>query len=82
MKFADDGTTWEQDKDPLMSVQVVCRKAANWVSWCRKWKMSVNFTKTKGTVFSLEQPSNIQLQDRRGNNWLQPNTKDPRHHPR
>ena len=55
MKFADDGTTWEPDKDPLMAVQVVCRKAANWVSWCRKWKMSVNFTKTEGTVFSLEQ---------------------------
>ena len=55
VKFADDGTTWEQDKDPLMAVQVVCRKAANWVSWCRKWKMSVNFTKTEGTVFSLEQ---------------------------
>ena len=55
VKFADDGTDWEQDKDALVAVQLVCRKAVNWVNWRRKWKMSVNFTKTVGTVFSLEQ---------------------------
>ena len=55
VKFADDGTDWEQDKDALVAVQLVCRKAVNWVKWCRKWKMSVNFNKTEGTVFSLEQ---------------------------
>ena len=54
VKFADDGTNWEQDNDPLVAVQDVCQKAVNWVNWCRKWKMYVNFTKTEGTVFSLE----------------------------
>ena len=38
-----------------LSVQVLCRKAANWINWCRKRKMSFNFTKTEGTVFSFEQ---------------------------
>ena len=37
-----------------MAVQVVCRKTANWVIWCCKWKMSVTFTKTE-VVFFLEQ---------------------------
>ena len=55
VKFADDGTNWKQDKDPLVAVQAVGRKAANWKQWCRKWNMTINFTKTEGTVFSLEQ---------------------------
>ena len=82
VKFADDGTIWEQDMDPLVAVLAIGRKAANWKLWCRKWKMTINFTKTEGTVFSRAGPPNIQLQDRRGNNWLQSNTKDPGHHPR
>ena len=52
VKFADDGTVWESNKDPLVAVQVVCRKAQTWIDW---WKMSVNFTKTEGRVFCIEQ---------------------------
>ena len=53
VKFADYATVWESNKDPLVVVHTLCRKAKTWVDWCRKWKMSVNFTKPEGTVFFI-----------------------------
>ena len=54
-EYVDVATVWSTNRDPINAVRTMCRKVGGSVDWCKLWRMSVNFLKTEGTVFTWEE---------------------------